>query len=280
VRRAALGVLVALLVFVAAQPAAADHPVSGTRAKAFVRQIAAFGPRTAGSLNERRVGRLVRDQLTSFGYTVEVQTFSLPNGRSSRNVVGRGPGPVRVIVVAHMDGVHHTVAANDNGSGVATMLEVARSLHAAPGVLVAALGAEERMVTGSNFHLGSLRLVRSIPKAVRDDVVLALSIDMVGVGPTFNVRGLEASPNASARRLLTAARSLGIRATYLRDTGQSDHDDLTRGGVPATWVEWRWDPCWHLPCDRPYRLDRIKLRKAALVVLQAARTALAPTGSG
>lgn len=275
-RLAALGVLVACLVLVAAPPAAADHAISGTRAKAFVRQIAALGPRTAGSLNERRVGRMVSEQLTSFGYAVEVQTFRLPNGRLSRNVVGRGPGPVRVIVVGHMDGVHHTVAANDNGSGVATMLEVARSLHAEPGVLVAALGAEERMVTGSPFHLGSLRLVRSIPKAARDDVVLALSVDMVGVGPTFNVRGLEASPNSSARRLLTAARSLGIRATYLRDTGQSDHDDLTRGGVPAAWVEWRWDPCWHLPCDRPHRLDRVKLRKAALVVLTAARGALAP----
>jgi Zn-dependent M28 family amino/carboxypeptidase len=275
VRRLALGLAAVSLVLASAPAASAHHDVSGTRAKQFVRAIAAYGPRPAASRNERRVGRLVGEQLASFGYTVDVQTFRLPNGRYSRNVVGRTPGPVRIIVVAHMDGVHGTVAANDNGSGVATMLEVARSLHAEPGVLVAALGAEERMVTGSPYHLGSLRLVRSIPRAARDDVLLALSVDMVGVGRTFHVRGLEASPNRSARKLLRAARALGIPVTYMRDTGQSDHDDLTRGGVPAAWVEWRWDVCWHRPCDRPYRLDRVKLRKAGDVVVRAARAVLA-----
>src|SRR5919109_3123971 len=155
------------------------------------------------------------------------------------------------------------------------MLELARNLRGREGVLVAGLGAEERMVTGSSWHLGSRRLTRSLSLAAKRRVRLALSLDMVGVGTTLHVRGLEASPNRSARILLASARALGIRATYLRDTGQSDHDDLTRGGVPAAWVEWRWDVCWHRPCDRPDRLDRTKLRKAGDVVVRAARTVLA-----
>lgn len=272
-RRAALGVLVACLVLVAAQPAAANHAVSGTRAKQFVRAMTALGPRPAGSLNEQRVGRMVSEQLASFGYQVVVQTFRLPNGRLSRNVVGRTSGPVRAIVVAHMDGVRGTVAANDNGSGVAALLEVARSLHAAPGVLVAALGAEERHVTGSRIHLGSQRLLRSIPRTARPGIRLALSLDMVAVGPTLNVRGLEAAPNRSARSALGRASELGLLASYLRDSGQSDHAELTRGGIPAAWIEWRWDVCWHQPCDRVRRLDRVKLRQAALVALAAARAA-------
>lgn len=219
---------------------------------------------------------MVSEQLASFGYQVVVQTFRLPNGRLSRNVVGRGPGPVRVVVVGHMDGVHHTVAANDNGSGVATVLEVARSLHAAPGVLVAALGAEERHVTGSRIHLGSQRLLRSIPRTARPGIRIALSVDMVAVGQTLNIRGLEAAPNRSARAALARARALGFAASYLPDSGQSDHAELTRGGIPAGWITWRWDVCWHQPCDRIRRLDRVKLRQSALVVLAAARAALPP----
>jgi len=137
-------------------------------------------------------------------------------------------------------------------------------------ILVAALGAEERRNTGAGWHLGSRKLVRSLTSAEKESVRLALSIDMVGVGWALNVRGLEARPNRSARKLLRAADALGISATYLRDTGQSDHDDLTRGGVPAAWIEWRWDPCWHMPCDRIHRLRPWKLRQAGRVVREAA----------
>jgi hypothetical protein len=109
---------------------------------------------------------------------------------------------------------------------------------------------------------------------VKRGVRLALSVDMVGRGATFHVRGLEASPNRSARRLLRSARALGVPRTYLRDTGQSDHDDLTRGGVPAAWVTWRWDDCWHRPCDQIRRVKPWKLWVAGRVVLRAVRVAL------
>jgi hypothetical protein len=255
-------------------PTASAEFISGYRAKTFVREIAELGPRPAGSLNEIRVAKKVRAQFAAWGYDVEIQTFTLPNGDVSRNVVGRTTGPIRAVMVAHMDGVHHTQAANDNGSGVAGVMEIARVLQGEPGVLVAALGAEERMVTGSRYHLGSFRLARSMTAAEKQAVQFAMSLDMIGVGPTLNIRGLEATPNRSARIALASARALGYKATYLRDTGQSDHDDLTRAGVPAAWIEWRWDTCWHQPCDRWPRLDPVKLRRAARVVLAGARTVL------
>ena len=198
------------------------------------------------------------------------QRFPLPEGTRSLNVVGRTPGTIRVIIVAHMDGMPGTRAANDNGSGVGVMLMLAQYLADEPGVLVAALGAEERRHTGAGWHLGSRRLTSSLTPAQKQGVRLALSIDMVGFGSTLNVRGLERSPNRSARLLLAAARRLGIQASYLRDTGQSDHDDLTRGGVPAAWIEWRWDPCWHQPCDQIQRLKPYRLRAAGRVVRNAA----------
>jgi hypothetical protein len=270
-RRFRLGVVaVALLCLLVAAPSAGAS-FSGKKAKRWTAEIAGVGQRVAGGGNEREAGRIVNARLAALGYDTRTQRFRLPNGRRSRNVIGRTPGPIRVIVVAHVDGVRGTRAANDNASGVGSMLEVARNLRRLDGILVAALGAEERMMTGSSWHLGSRRLTRSLTPAQKDGVRLALSIDMVGVGTTLHVRGLEASPNRSARKLLRAAARAGVRVTYMRDTGQSDHDDLTRGGVPAAWVEWRWDTCWHRPCDTIDRVRPWKLRQAGRVVVGAAR---------
>jgi Zn-dependent M28 family amino/carboxypeptidase len=151
------------------------------------------------------------------------------------------------------------------------LLELARALRSEPGVLLAATGAEERVETGSPIHLGSQRLLRGLGRSVR----LAVALDMIGYGPMLTVRGIEREPNRSAAALLDAARKTGVRAFYLRDRGESDHAELTRGGVPAAWVEWREDPCWHRACDRYRRVDPARMRAAGELVLAAARPALA-----
>ena len=177
-------------------------------------------------------------------------------------------------MVAHLDGVRGTRAANDNASGVAVLGEVARALREEEGVLVAAVGAEEREETGSNLHLGSARLVRSLSREARRRIRLALSLDMVGVGTRLNVRGLELRPNRSARLVLSRARAAEVRARYLRDSGLSDHAELTRAGFPAALVTWRWDGCWHLSCDRAWRLKPRKLGVVGRLATRAARAVL------
>lgn len=269
-RRLVLGVTVALLL-VALVGASTSAAFNGKRTKAWVAKIAGLGQRPAGGRHERQAGAIVRNRFDALGYSVTVQRFPLPEGGRSLNVIGRTPGPIRVIIVAHMDGMPGTTAANDNGSGVGVVLMLAQYLKDKRGVLVAALGAEERRHTGAGWHLGSRALTASLSEAQKEGVRLALSVDMVGVGWTLNVRGLEASPNRSARKLLRAADRLDkVSASYLRDTGQSDHDDLTRGGVPAAWIEWRWDECWHQPCDRISRVRPWKLRQAGRVIREAA----------
>jgi hypothetical protein len=270
-RRLPLVALLAVACWVAAlaePPSAAAF--NGAQAKMWAGRIAAVGPRPAGGANERRAGAVVRERLQALGYDVTTQRFSLPEGTQSLNVVGRTPGPIRVILVAHMDGVPGTRAANDNASGVGLMLMLAQYLADDNGVLVAAVGAEERRYTGAGYHLGSRRLARSLSPAQREGVRLALSLDMVGVGTTLNIRGLERSPNRSARMILAAGRRLGIRVTYLQDTGQSDHDEFVAVGIPAAWVEWRWDTCWHEPCDTIDRVKSYRLRAAGRVVRNAA----------
>ena len=135
--------------------------------------------------------------------------------RNIHVAIGRSnAGLPSFVVGAHYDSAGIAPGANDNGSGVGLMLMVAQYLRDRPGVLVAAVGAEERRNTGSGFHLGSRRLARSLTQAEKESVKLAVSLDMVGVGTTLNIRGLEASPNRSARRLLAGARRRGITASY------------------------------------------------------------------
>jgi hypothetical protein len=270
-RRIVVGVAV-LSALLAAAPAGAA--ISGVAAKQWAAKIAALGQRPAGGTHESQTQEKVKTRLRALGYDVAGQWFTLPNGKLDRNIVGRTTKPTRVVIVAHVDGVWGTTAANDNGSGVGLLLEVARELRNKPGVLVAALGAEERHVTGSSWHLGSVRLLQSLTKAQRANVRLALSLDMVGVGTRLHVRGIEAAPNRSARLVLARARALGIRVTYLQDSGQSDHAEMSRAGMPAGWIEWRNDACWHSPCDRISRVKPWKLQPAGRVTLAAARRAL------
>ncbi len=260
---------VVLAALVLAAPAAAGE-ISKARALDTVRALVALGPRPAGSPSERRAREIVAAQLRALGYRVVLQPFRLPKGGASANVVAVPRGLPRVLLVAHLDSVHEGLGANDNGSGVAVLLELARALRGEAGVLLVVTGAEERHETGSRAHLGAQRLLRGLSARGRASIRLALSIDMVGVGETLHVRGLEASPNGSARLVLAQGG-----ATYLPDKGASDHAELTRAGLPAAWLEWRDDRCWHSACDTASRVQPARLATAGELALRAARAALA-----
>ena len=267
-------VLLLVLLSLAVPSGEAVAAIDGQRAKRLVTRIASLGPRPAGSANERRTAAIVAARFRELGYPVTLQRFQLPRGGRSLNVVARTPGTIRAVLVAHMDGVRDGPAANDNASGVAALVEAARALRGADGVLFAALGAEERVETGSHLHLGSVRLMRSLPRSIRPRIRLALSLDMVGVGPTLNLRGLEARPNRSARTAIRRARLYRMGPQYLPDSGISDHAEMTRGGIPAALLTWRWDVCWHEPCDRPARVRPRKLASAARVAVASVRVTL------
>ncbi len=75
--------------------------------------------------------RYIELTLSGFGYGAETQRYEV-NGKEVRNVEAEVAGGARageiVIIGAHYDSVVGAVGANDNGSGVAAMLELARLL--------------------------------------------------------------------------------------------------------------------------------------------------------
>jgi hypothetical protein len=218
----------ALLVVAAHRAEAAPSPGAGERITRDVKRITHFGIRTAGSPAEGRVARMLARDLRALGYRVTTQRVALPSGGSSTNVVARGAAPARGLVTAHLDGMPGTLAANDNASGTATLLELARRLRGQP-VMLAALGAEERGSTGSSIHLGAARLAAGMGRTERARIRIGVNLDMVGLGAPLRVRSLGSAPNRSARVALSAARAAAVPAVFQADgSGLSDHAELGR----------------------------------------------------
>lgn len=198
---------------------------------------------------------------------LEVRAFSGP--RQSQNVVARPPGgECRVVVGAHYDSVAAGPGANDNASGTATVLEMARAL-AADGefedVCFALFGAEEVGLIGSRYFVGSLS------SEGRQAMEAMLNFDMVGVGSRWFFVG---SPEL--RELLSAeAERQGLAfdlAEELPPGLGSDHSSFLEAGIPALFFHRVEDPFYHTERDRadnvqPEQLEEVGRLGLAIIAL-------------
>jgi len=125
-----------------------------------------------------QVENYIEKEFISYGLSVESDNFSY-RGKSYRNIIGRTGSPPRsplIIVGAHYDSVEGTPGADDNASGVAVMLEAARTLAQArlrTPVLFCAFNLEELNMIGSTHFAKRL-------KAAGAKVDAMISLEMVG----------------------------------------------------------------------------------------------------
>jgi len=119
---------------------AADSVFSAERAMDHLRVIAR-GPHLPGSPEHEVVREYLFDQLSGFGFETEYQNTTWLRGTGNTravavwNVVGRIPGTDpsgAVLLMAHYDPVPHSSGANDDGTGVAAILETLRALGTGP----------------------------------------------------------------------------------------------------------------------------------------------------
>lgn len=253
--------------------AAAEPPPRGYEALRAARRVAALGPRPAASGAERRAHAYVGRVFKQAGLTVTVQGFDVPGKGRSRNVIGLLDGPRKClkIVMAHTDTTAPGPGANDNASGVGVVVALARRLRSIDppcDVWLVATGAEERIYTGQPDHLGALALAkRARNRGGARRLRYALSLDEVGGNRPFWLR----SPAPAARpgvegALLRAARGARTPAVWVRDgnDSNSDHREFELLGLPAAklGVGAGGEPCRHMSCDTPDRLDRRSLALA------------------
>ncbi|MHB0856529.1 MAG: M28 family metallopeptidase [Anaerolineae bacterium] len=214
-----------------------------------------------------------------------------------RNVLGVLPGadPARrdevVIIGAHYDhlgtdpqgDVYH--GANDNASGVAVMLEIARvwqeaGYRPARTVLFAAWDGEEQALFGSRRYVQE-------PTFPLSQTVAMIQLDMVGLASegVLTVAGLESAQvdaeghvqldsvtNPAARAVLVSAGHLGVPARPVSFPGGSDHAPFLSAGVSATLLIWddAEVPYYHTPEDMWQSLQPERLEQAGAVAAEAA----------
>ena len=257
------------------------EPFNVTRAMGQVSQLATgIGIRNAGTDGERRAGDYLRGALADIGYAPSVQTFPLPNGRQSRNVVAVLPGrhPDTIVLGAHYDTKGASPGANDNGTGTAALLELARHLKDETldvTVVFVFFGAEETVdANPDHHHYGSRHYVRAMDAAARTRTKAMISVDMIGYGPEFRVRTMGRGPQSLRDQLLGVARSRGLPLSYLRDPGSSgwsDHEPFELAGIPAAWLEWRDDPYYHTSKDTAGHIVAEKVRVTGQLCLDFVR---------
>jgi Zn-dependent M28 family amino/carboxypeptidase len=216
------------------------------------------------------------------GVTVHLKTDVIVEARTTKNVIAETAGgdPDRVVVVgAHLDSVTRGPGINDNGSGSATILEIAEQ--------IAARGIDPRnklrfMWYGAEEFglLGSTHYVDSLSQAEQDRIELMLNFDMVG-SPNF-VRFVYDGNNSGGGGTVGPAGSGAIEQVFLDYfaafglatdptpfNGRSDYgpfiaEDIPAGGLftgaegiktaaqAATYggtAGVQFDPCYHLGCD-------------------------------
>ena len=142
-------------------------------------------------------------ELEETGLEVRLQEYEI-DGRVYRNVVarrsGNDPDAPAIVVGAHYDTVEGTPGADDNASGVAVLLELARTLPAvATGRThyFVAFSTEEPPFFGSE-RMGSRLFARELVEQ-GTEVLLMVSLDMVGY--FSDARGSQRFPSPLLRLL-------------------------------------------------------------------------------
>jgi aminopeptidase YwaD len=187
----------------------------------------------------------------------EVLAVEVPaNGRSeAANVIGRAVpgGRCEVLVGGHHDTVPGAPGANDNASGTATVLELARAFAADgldPGLCFVTFGAEESGLHGSQALAARLASEGALPR-------LMVNLDVTGIGTSVHVIG---SPEV-VQRALELARQLGIPAERegIPANAGSDHASFARVGVPVIFFTSGDFQGIHSPADVVERVDPAEL---------------------
>lgn len=243
-------------------PSLLDHVrrFDTAQAMADIRYLSeSIGPRYGGTAEEVQTATYLSQQLP-LAYDVDFQDgIPMPAvGRQTLNVVARhpdfSPQRPRIILGAHMDSIDAgggSPGANDNGTGVAVVLEVARRLAdvSLPYALeIVFYGCEEAPRPGLSGHFGS-RWHADQSRAA--PLVGVLNVDMIGVGETLYAVSYDDPPAMAARDnfmkdlAVDSARRLGVPLDPNRNNRFSDHEPYARQGIPHVWLFRRLDPRYH-----------------------------------
>jgi len=259
--------------------------------------------RALGDLGERSVRRPValaaavehvRAEFLAAGLAPELERWD-EEGVACANVVAELPGgPEIVLIGAHLDSAHASPGANDNASGVAVLLALARRTVLLPRTrtLRFVAFANEEPPFFDTERMGSARHARAAV-ARGERIVAMVALESLGcfrdepgsqtyplplLALVYPARGdflaFVGGPGSRAlvHQAIAAFRSAGqlpsegaVLPLSVPGVGWSDHAPFAALGIPAVMVTdtapFR-DPRYHTPDDRPEFLDYARLARA------------------
>ena len=255
------------------QPSAIPVTFDGARAYADVQTQVSFGARVPGSGGHAKVQEWMQQELEAAGWQVEIQE-SEALGHPIENLVSRrSADPPQIILGAHYDTrmfadsdpdpAKHNQAvpgANDGASGVAVLLELARSLPAdtVPVWLVFFDAEDNGSIQGWDWILGSREFVRTNPVRPR----AAIIVDMIG-DADLNIHKEYYSNPELTDEIWAVAKNLGYESKFIPDYKYSmtdDHTPFLEAGIPAVDIIDFDYPYWHTMQDTPDKVSAESLQ--------------------
>jgi glutaminyl-peptide cyclotransferase len=239
-----------------------DPQFDGIRAYEDIKLQLSFGPRTTGSEAQEHFLLWLRDNLEGAGWHSTIQQAEML-GHPIKNVIAqRGELPPKIILLAHYDSrlaadndpdpqkhVLPVPGANDGASGVAVLLELARTLptDTVPVWLVFLDAEDNGRIPGWDWILGARAFVPTLvnrPQAV-------VLVDMIG-DTNLNIYMEKNSDPALTRQIWDVAKSLGYDKSFIPEYKYrviDDHIPFIDAGIPAADIIDLDYPYWHTTMD-------------------------------
>ncbi|NWF64231.1 MAG: M28 family peptidase [Chloroflexi bacterium] len=255
------------------ESAPAPEFFDGTRAYADVQTQVDMGARAPGSQGHAKIRAWMRAELEKAGWMVEVHESERLGHPISNLIAKRSDALPQIILAAHYDTrffadndpdpANHTQpvpGANDGASGVAVLLELARTLpdDTIPVWLVFFDAEDNGRIAGWDWILGSRAFVNEVPVNPQAVVIL----DMVGDADLNLHYELNSDPTLRGEIWDTAER-LGYGDVFIKTGKHSmldDHTPFLEKGIPAVDIIDFDYPYWHTVEDTPDKVSAESLR--------------------
>jgi Peptidase family M28 len=207
--------------------------------------LVSFPTRHSTSVHYANAASWACDQLQALLYATQLQSLTV-NGRSSQNVIADKQGNAAgardvVLITAHLDSINiqggpmaPAPGADDNGSGSAGLLEMARVFASHRGehdLRFILFGGEEEGL------LGSKRYIASLPASEKQRIRAVVNMDMIGTMntslPSVMLEGAPLSESIIDSLAEAAATYTTLTVETSLNPFASDHVPFIEAGIPA-----------------------------------------------
>lgn len=171
-----------------------------------------------------------------------------------------------VVISSHHDSVEGAPGANDNASGTAMTIELARVLRDIPSdseIRFITFGAEEAGLVGSTHY------VENLSKNEISRIVANFNLDMVGSKDAGDLilQTVDKKPNLVTELAQEASEKLNGQATPFTQGDSSDHVPFANAGIPAAlFIHNPSEPWYHKPQDSIDKISKKKLQDVSEIV--------------